>query len=131
MAKNNSIFLDTNILLEILLNRKGDTIARDYLAKHAGSLHISALTAHLVTHFGIEFVDLSVLKIFLNDYYIEALTDQDFEWAFLNARDSDFEDALQLAVAIRTGCRVFATFDKSLYETYKGLPVIKVALLKQ
>lgn len=129
MANKQAVFLDANILLEVLLSRDGDKKARTYIANHAGNIHISALTAHLVVHFGQAIVALPVLRSFLGDYYIEPLTDQDFEWAFTNARNADFEDALQLAVAIRTGCDAFATFDKSLYAAYKNLPTIDLKLL--
>lgn len=117
------------MLLEILLDRQGNVVARDYIRQHAGSLHISALTAHLVVHFGTSVVPLPVLRKFLADYFLESLTEQDFSWAFTNARNDDFEDALQLSVAIRTGCDEFATFDKTLFDTYKNLPTIQVHLL--
>ncbi len=34
------------------------------------------------------------------------------------ALDKDFEDCLQLAVAVRNGCRQFITFDQKLYKKY-------------
>lgn len=130
MVSNNlSCFLDANILLEILLDRQNNHIARGYLQHHAGNLGISALTAHLVIHFGTVIVGLPVLRKFLDDYKLQSLTDADFAWAFQNARNDDFEDALQLAVAIRAGYDEFVTFDKTLYEAYKTLPTIAVKLL--
>lgn len=130
MAKTKSIFLDANVLLEVLLERKNDAAGRKYILSNAGNLHISALTAHLVVHFGQDIVGLPVIRKFINDYNVQSLTGADFDWAFNNARNADFEDALQLAVAIRTGCDVFATFDKTLFETYKALPTITIKLLK-
>lgn len=127
---NEKIFLDANILLDILFDRANSSVARDYILKNDGTLHISALTAHLVTHFGLKIFELNVLNKYLADYYIEDLTAQDVEWAFTNTRNKDFEDALQLAIAIRTGCTIFATLDKTFFNTYKDLPTIKVVLLK-
>lgn len=127
---NEKIFLDANILLDVLFDRANHSVARDYILKNDGILHISALTAHLVTHFGLKILELNVLNQYLADYYIEDLTAQDVEWAFTNARCKDFENALQLAVAIRSGCTTFATLDKALFNTYKDLPTIKVVLLK-
>ncbi len=123
-----SVFLDANILLEILLDREKNIDARKVLEKYAGSLNISALTAHLVVHFGQTRVELPILRQFLADYTILPLEAADFDWAFVNARNQDFEDALQLSIAIRHGCIEFITFDKPLYETYKGLPSIKLKL---
>jgi predicted nucleic acid-binding protein len=70
------------------------------------------------------------LRSFLGDYTILPLDESDFEWAFTNMRNPDYEDALQLAVAIRNGCSKFATFDKDLVTTYKNLPQIKTQLLR-
>ncbi len=125
-----SVFLDANILLEILLNRQNGATARKIIEKHSDNLCISALTAHLVTHFGQAIVELSVLRKFLADYTILALEAADFEWAFTNLRNDDFEDALQLATAIRNGCNQFMTFDKTLVTAYKDLSPIKVQLVK-
>lgn len=124
------IFLDANILLEILLERKNDKVARRFIKNNAGHLAISALTAHLVVHFGSKVVDLPILRQFLGDYYMLEMTYMDFDWAFNNARSSDFEDALQLAIAIRNGCNEFVTFESQLYKVYKDLPTIKVKPLK-
>lgn len=123
-------FLDANLLIEIILARKQAKLARELIEKHRGQLYISALTAHLVVHFGQRIVDLPMLREFLADYNVLALEDADFEWAFMNVRGRDFEDALQLAVAIRNGCDTFFTLDSSLAATYKKLPAIKVALVK-
>jgi predicted nucleic acid-binding protein len=123
------MYLDANILLEIILGRPNEKSARKLLEEQSDEIFISTLTAHLVTHFGISIVDLPILRAFLADYTILNLEANDFEWAFTNARDSDFEDALQLAVAIRNGCEEFVTFDKHLAELYKDLIQIKVTLI--
>lgn len=123
------MYLDANILLEIILNRPDQQIARSVIEEQTDEIFISALTAHLVTHFGKVIVDLPVLRSFLADYNILGLEANDFEWAFTNTRNIDFEDALQLAVAIRNGCDEFVTFDKHLAELYKNLIQIKVRLL--
>src|ERR1022692_4608687 len=95
-----SLFLDANILLEIVLGRKQEAAARKLIENQSEHLFISSLSAHLVVHFGQAIVDLRILRKFLADYTILALDSIDFEWAFANIRNQDFEDALQLAVAI-------------------------------
>ncbi len=129
MPSKEIVYLDANILLEIILSRKNQEVARKAIKKYAGSLHISTLTAHLVVHFGQAIVELPGLRKFLTDYYIEDLTEKDFEWAFVNARSKNFEDALQIASAVRIGTSRFLTFDKELHRAYKNLPTIKVQLL--
>lgn len=124
------IFLDANVLLEIILGRENEAIARKTLEAYQGNLSISSLTAHLVVHFGQALVDLPVLRQFLSDYTILSLESADFEWAFTNLRNTDFEDALQIGVAVRNGCTDFLTFDKNLFKTYNDLPSIRTKLLE-
>lgn len=124
-----NVFVDANVVLEVLFGRRKDAAAREALKQYAGRLHISALTAHLVTHFGQQIVTLPVLRQFLSDYIIIGLESMDFEWAFTHIRNKDFEDALQLAGAIRYGCDSFITLDATLYKTYLDLPSIEVALI--
>ena len=126
MASN--AFLDANILLEVLLDRPKAPTVKQTLENHPTGLYISALTAHLVVYYGKKVVDLPLLKRFLSDYIIIEMSGDDFEWAFNNIRGQDFEDALQLAVAIRYGCDEFITLDRPLFNTYKVLPSIKVVL---
>jgi predicted nucleic acid-binding protein len=124
-----AVFLDANVLLEIILGRNQKNVARRFIEQRSENLYISALTAHLVAHFGRAIVDLPVLREFLADYNMIALDPIDFEWAFTNARNQDFEDALQLAVAIRNGCGRFVTLDKNLASTYSNLIQIQTQFL--
>lgn len=120
------MFLDANVPLEILLGRKYEAAARKLLENNHNDLYISALTAHLIVHFGQAVVDLPILRLFLQDYTILSLDNADFEWAFNNIRGSDFEDGLQLAVAVRNGCRCFSTFDRDVLTKYGNLSSIRV-----
>lgn len=124
-----SLFLGANVVLEILLSREKEALARQTLQASSSDLYISTLTAHLIVHFGQARVRLSILRQFLTDYTILTLEAADFEWAFVNSKDDDFEDALQLAVAIRNGCSIFATFDQKIHEMYKNIPSIQVRLI--
>ena len=128
MTASKTEFLDANILLEIILGRPKQQQAREFIERH-DTLYISALTAHLVVHFGQSIVEMPIIHEFLADYTILPLDPMDFEWAFSNARNGDFEDALQIGVAIRNGCDSFITFDKRLAKDYKSLPQISIAFL--
>lgn len=123
------IFLDANILLEIILERQNQQLAKELLSQYSEDLNISSLTAHLITYFGQKRVELTILRQFLEDYTILSLGIKDFEWAFNNIRNDDFEDALQLGVAIRNGCNSFITLDKLLVDTYCSLKNISVNFL--
>jgi len=126
---DSEIFLDANILLEVILNRSNAQTVRKLLRKHAENLSISPLTVHLVVYFGLQVTNLSVLQKFLSDFTILPQNSTDTDWAFNNCCDDDFEDAIQLGVAIRNGCTIFYTQDKKLYKNYKKLPQIKVVLV--
>jgi predicted nucleic acid-binding protein len=125
----NTIFLDANVLLEIVLGRDKEVAARKFIESNDENLCISTLTAHLVVHFGKSIVTLPVLRKLLADYTVLSLDNADFEWAFTNIRGADFEDALQIAVAVRNGCSELVTFDKNLASTYRHLPSIRTKLL--
>ena len=127
-ANSDSIFLDANVLLELILDRKSKKTAEEIMRKHYGDINISTLTGHLVIYFGLKVYDLNILQQFLADFNMNSLSDTDFEWAYQNCLGNDFEDALQLAVAIRSDCDKFITFDKNLYERYKNNKQIKVEL---
>ncbi len=99
------MFIDANVLLEILLGRRHEAAARGLIISSVDELQISALTAPLIVHFGQAIVELPVMRHFLSDDTILDLESSDFQWAFTNIRGNDFEDALQLAVAIRNGVR--------------------------
>lgn len=122
-------YFDANVLLEIALDRPHYAVAKQTFRRHAPYVAVSTLTGHLVMHFGVKRVGLDGLRSLLSDYQLLTLSEADFAWAYANRRNEDFEDALQLAVAIREGCEVFYTFDEGLYKLYRLLPQIHIKLL--
>ncbi len=115
-----SIFLDANILLEIIHERERFDDAVAYVRTHAGRLCISALTVHLVMYFGSKVTEVKVLRQFLSDYRVLPVSVGDIDWAFDHIRGGDFEDALQVACAVNSGCTRFVTLDAALARRYKG-----------
>jgi predicted nucleic acid-binding protein len=82
------------------------------------------LTVHLIMHFGRkEQIDDYFLQAVINENELFSLSAEDYEWALVNERGKDFEDALQLAVAMRTNCDTFLTLDKKLARDYADLPL--------
>lgn len=124
------ICFDANLLLEVIFGRKYSNLVVDYLENTQESIVISALTGHLVVYFGKKERKISVLQEFLRDFKVLSLESADFEWAFNNMMNDDFEDSLQLAVAVRNGCEQFVTLDRKLYLRYKNLNSLKVKLLR-
>ncbi len=119
------IFLDTNILLEITLaNRPHYTQVKYFLEMANEETAVSILTAHLVVHFGRkEQAEDAFLHAVLNENKLIALTPADYKWAANNEQGRDFEDALQLSSAIRSGCSSFVTLDIALAKHYTKLPI--------
>jgi predicted nucleic acid-binding protein len=112
MPNSEIVFFDANMLLEVLLSRPKQKVVRAAIEEHAGSIHISALTAHLVVHF-----------------YVADLKETDFTWAFQNSMTNDFDDALQIATGIRINANKFFTLDKKLFNSYRKLDLIDVNYL--
>lgn len=123
------IFIDANILVEIIHGRQRFDDAVKFVRRHAGTLAISPLTAHLVMYFGRKIADQTSLEQLLSDYTILPMSQDEVNWAFSHIRDDDFEDALQLACAIHGGCDLFVTLDEQLAQRYRTLPDIKIKLL--
>lgn len=119
------VFLDTNILLEIILvNRPCYAQVKHFLEMTREETAISPLTIHLVMYFGRkEQADDAFLHATLNQNALLSLTPQDYEWATNHEQGRDFEDALQVAMAIRSGCTSFVTLDTALAKRHVGLPI--------
>lgn len=123
------VFLDANILLELILpNRRSLAPILQYL-EQANQTAISSLTIHLVFYFGrkVSIAD-TILHGVIAENTILSLERSDYEWAALYEQGQDFEDALQVACAIRSGCSEFVTLDRRLATRYADGP-IKVTLL--
>lgn len=119
------VFLDTNIILEITLkNRAKFQQVKDFLEKLDDATAISMLSVHLIMHFGRkEKEEDAYLNGIIDQNVLLALTAEDYQWAKFNEHGKDFEDALQLAVATRTGCDSFVTLDQNLAKAYADLDI--------
>lgn len=124
------VFLDTNILLEITLKDRAHLLkVIRYLDRLDDATAISMLSAHLIMHFGRkESVDDTVLQGIINQNELLDLNPDDYMWAVANEQGRDFEDALQIATALRFGCDDFVTLDRSIAKRYTELPINIVTL---
>ena len=117
------------MVLEIVGQRRYAKEAQQVMRENPGLLSVSALTVHLVVYFGTKSHSVQSLKDLLSDFEVVGLEPSDVAWAFDHMVKNDFEDALQVSVALRAGCEVFYTFDRNLYAAYKHLPNLKIKLL--
>jgi len=131
MASKSKIFFDANVLLEIQLQRQNHAEATKIIRQNITNMRcLSALSGHLLQHFRPKELAIDDVRSFLGLFEMYGLLAEDFEWAYDNRRDDDFEDALQLAVAVRNGCTDFYTFDRKLVKKYEDLPTLEVHLLE-
>lgn len=122
------IFVDANVLLEVIQKRRYSAVCESLLSNNEDKA-ISTLTLDLVMYF-IERDKLSwePVKAFLESFNWLPIVDADAQWAFINFKGDDFEDALQVSCAIREGCSSFATLDGSLSK--KHAKDIEIQLLR-
>jgi predicted nucleic acid-binding protein len=117
------VYVDANVILELILQRPRMRDAAKMLGEADVSV-ISMLTVHLVWHFcRLENVADSVIETAIADKTIVDVTRTDYEWALRHEKGRDFEDALQVATALRSGCDTFLTFDRALARRYHHLPL--------
>jgi len=119
------VFLDTNILLEIILKDRAKKLqVENFLKVVSEPSAISMLSVHLIMHFGRkEQANDEFLEGVIRENKLLTLIPEDYEWALVNEKKKDFEDALQMAVAIRAGCEAFVTLDSDLAKAYAGLSI--------
>jgi len=116
------IFLDTNIALEILLERKNKPVCIEYLQNIDGIFCLSSLSVHIIYYVSFKHLSKkSQIFEYLDQFKILDLSSADYEVAKKIIKDSDFEDVLQIACALRHGCQNFITLDQKLKKTYSSL----------
>lgn len=113
-----SAFLDVYILMEIFFHRSQAGTVAQWLDSNGKTLVTSALAVDLVMYF-IERKHQSkdLGRQFLQQYQVLSLTANDVNWAYQHDA-GDFEDALQIACALRHGCQQFVTLNHKVRPMY-------------
>lgn len=120
-----SIFLDTNILLEILFNRrlasKCESVVRDKSNKYA----VSVITVHIVWYMAERYkLPIELTDDFLSVWDVLPATNQTLQQARIKYDGKDFEDCLQAACAEASNCAEIITIDKHFKSySHTQLPV--------
>jgi predicted nucleic acid-binding protein len=116
-------FVDANVLLEIILKRLRAETCKLFLSNNEDKA-ISTVTLDLIMYFvERDKLDWKPIKTFIENFIWLPIVDGDAQWAFAQL---DFEDALQVACAIREGCNKFVTLDAQLSKKYSKNMTIKL-----
>lgn len=117
---NKSVFIDTNVLMELLFKRSGyDSAVASIRALPDESLVCtSILSASTLLYFvESEKFDKQIAHSFISGFKILNMNAEDYAWATTNDQ-GDFEDALQVGCARRHGCSLLLTLDKKFESMY-------------
>lgn len=107
------IFLDANILLELLLLRAKTKLVTSEMENRNGRFCISPLSVHLCYHYCLqEGILAERIKDFLQDFEILIMDDRTVELAQNRFTGKDFEDCLQAVCAELGKCDEILTLDK-------------------
>lgn len=115
---NNMVYLDANILIEIALGRSRYKKIETLLSAQSDTA-LSILSVHLLIYFGLKAgIDIKLLEAIAEKHQILDITYDDYLWAKKNCVNNDFEDALQIASAVRNGATKVLTIDRDMVRNY-------------
>ncbi len=124
------IAVDANLLLELIENRRRvgavcEAIAAfGQLGEEAGISTLSLSHAFYLAE--AHKIPLDRVEKLIAAYKIYDVAASDVEWALAHYKGKDFEDALQIAAALREKCTAFLTLDAPLAKKYGKLLSIKL-----
>ncbi len=107
------IFLDANILLEILFDRKLATECRSIVSDPLNEYAISVITVHVVWYMAEKYnLQPSLIDDLLSVWVILPVIDQTIKVSRNRYNGKDFEDCLQTTCAESNGYDEIVTIDK-------------------
>ncbi len=114
------LVLDTNIVMELVEERlRAKTVLRALNLYGNEPLYITTLTVSTAFYLAEahKFDVLEVERVVTRCSVID-VDAADVDWALAHYKGKDFEDALQIAAALRQKCTVFMTLDAALAKKY-------------
>ena len=122
------IILDTNVIMEILEKRNRQLAVIELLQQYGGEeIAVTTLTLSSVFYLVESHkTAVNIAEQLLKTYKVVAVTSEDAGWAFAHYNGKDFEDALQIAAALREKCTAFLTIDAMLARKYSKFLDIKL-----
>ena len=116
------IAVDANVLMELIESRRQKALVRSALAHYRLQEEKAAFSTLTLSHVfylaEAHKVPLKRVEKLTAVYSIYDVTRADVDWALGHYNGKDFEDALQVAAAIREKCTVFLTLDAPLAKKY-------------
>jgi predicted nucleic acid-binding protein len=123
-------FIDANILLEVLLNRRLAEQCLAILNDPSKEYGISALTVHIVWYIAEKYrLDRDRVDETLSPWEILPIANHTLKTARSRYDGKDFEDCLQAACAEEGGYDEIATIDKN-FQRHSGT-ILPVAIISQ
>jgi predicted nucleic acid-binding protein len=124
------VAVDANIILELIENRSRAAEVQNVIAYYANDGEGFAVSTLSVGHvfYLAEAHKVSMKRVeeLVQQYKLYDVVAADVEWALLHYKGKDFEDALQIAAALREKCAVFLTIDALLARKYSKFLDIKL-----
>ncbi len=115
------LFLDANIILEILFKREKSEFCIN-ICKEYESLAISPTSLHIIYYYAEKAkIDLEFLEEMLEDFVILPFNSNDFKLALDVFENEDMEDALQIATAINNDIKQVFSLDSKMVQKYQNL----------
>jgi predicted nucleic acid-binding protein len=117
----NKVFLDANILMEILFQRTKYTQIAEFLSQNS-NVYISFLTIHILMYYTeLEKLEVQNTWQLIQNCTILENNQTTFELAKNIYSGDDFEDCLQIATCLSDEITTFITLDKNLAKNHKNL----------
>lgn len=119
------IFIDVNILMEILFERKKFQESKNLVQINRNKF-ISCLAIHLCNYFlEKDKRNVSEYQEFFDDFNLVTFDNEIVEKAY-QIYNKDFEDAIQIASFLESDCDEFWTLDQKLKDNYGKIAKIRV-----
>ncbi len=114
------VFLDANVLLEILCNRPKSNVCKEFFLDDETDLYVSILTIHIVHYFAKKSgINLELTVELLKLCKVCKSSEIDYKKALeLYIFNKDLEDALQVAIALNNSMDSLVTLDIDLVKKF-------------
>lgn len=120
------IFLDVNILMEVIFSRKKSKQCLELIVSNLGNIYISSLSVHICNYFlKKEGKSVKENSVFFTQFDIHDLNSSLLDETY-NIYTKDFEDAIQVASFLKSDCVEFYTLDKQMKQNYGQIAKIVV-----
>ncbi len=112
------IFLDSNVILEILFEREKANFCVE-ICKQYNALYISSTSLHIIYYYAEKAkINLVYVRNMLEDINILPVSKFEYNFALEIFKDEDMEDALQIATAVNNNIELIFSLDIKMLKKY-------------